>query len=1094
MIRVYYGSSDYETERFMYETIAAQMPADTIVIVPDQFTLQAEEDALKYMRADVLMNLEIMSRTGFTRRVLGSTGSPEGILVNRYGRYMLLLSIIRGIEAGREGVFGEILRTGRTGRSALAHMISEEISELKQYGISPEDLLQIADQSEEGLLSGKLRQTAELYRSYQEMIQHRFSDSDDLQSEVASRVHDFQRADGCSFWIYGFEYMSPDMMELVCAISRAASQVSIVLTGERTGEEEFDLFQRMTGMLRQKCQEHADQYEEHHVPESFLKKKNPSIHLVRAGSFYDEAETVASEIMELVRDQGFRFREIAVICNDLEVRGSVFSRVFEQYGIPLFMDRKRAVTQEPAVEFLSALMDCVSGKMQFDDVFRMLKTGFSPLTDQECDRLERYGSRYHIKSGRWKKDFRYGLTEEGKEGLAEINQLRETVYQFIHRFEQMFHGQKTVREKTAAVYTFLTEVVHMPEQLDQSVLDMEEKSLFASAASASQVWKIIVEMMDQMVEVVGDLEMPPEDYSEILKEGFREVEIGIIPSTADQVLLGNMRRTRLGTVRALFVAGANDGVLPEEAADQGLFSDLEKEEMARIFRKPVGRTGVVQGMEQDLAIYRNLGRAEQRLTLSYSSQDTNGAELRPSILVRRFLQRYGREIEEKSVQESGEGLRLIQTRKGLMPHMAEVFRKASDDDCVPGDEWKAAALVVSDSPSFANLKKGLFFTRRTERLDRDHIRRLYGKGKGGVLTLSPSRIEKFIRCPFSYFVQYGLKPSENRSFDVDSRSVGDVFHYCMKMTAASLTEAGVPVSDPASRWMTVTREELREMILQFTDDFSESYRDGVFGYSARERYLRERLEDVIFLNAAVMVEQVRKGRIRSVYFEKEFGRNRKNAFPPVRLELADGDVVYLEGIIDRVDEFRGDAEHPASYIRIVDYKTGGDRFRQEEVTAGIRLQLVIYLKSALGGIENSLPAGVFYFPAGEKTRDVSAEQAGEAGDIYVSASRMDGVLVKEDHVIEGMDAEISMNEESTVIPVRRSGNGYVNLRSSGRVMEREDFDRMIRDAEAVLQEAAEKLAGGSAEIDPKRAGSFEACRYCGYDSICHRKVTGGTSL
>ncbi len=1091
MIQIYYGSNEYQLDRFMYETIASRMPSDTIVIVPDQFTLQAEEDALRYMRADVLMNLEIMSPAGFARRVLGSAGSPKGIPVNRYGRYMLLLSLIHGMEEVPTGVFSEFLRTGTSGRSALAHMVNQEISELKQFGVSPEDLRRIAAGfEEEGLLGEKLRQTAGLYSSYQQKIQGRFNDNDDLQNEVAVRVASYRRAAGAEFWIYGFDYMSPDMMDLICAVSRTARGVSLVLTGERIGEEEFDLFQRMTAMLRAKCAERADVYAEEHVPESFFEKKEPVIRLVKAGSFFDEAETVASDIMELVRDQGLRFREIAVICNDLEVRGAIFDRVFEQYGIPLFMDHKRAVLQEPAVEFLCALIDSVAGNLQFDDVFRMLKTGFSPVTDEECDRLERYCSRYHIKSGRWKKDFKYGINEEGEEGLAEINQTRSSVYQFIRYFREMFRDKGTVREKTAALYSFLTETVHMPEKLDRYILEMEEKRLFEPAASASQIWKIIVDIMDQMVEVIGELEMSAEEYGEILKEGFREVEIGIIPSTADQVLLGTMHRTRTGRIKALFVAGANDGVLPEEAAEEGLFSDLEKEEMARVFQKPVGRTGIVQSMEQDLSIYRNLGKAEQQLTISYSAQDMNGGELRPSILVRRYRQRYGSEIEEKSAAESGDGLRLIQTRRGAIPRLAEVLRKAVDDEREPEDSWKAAALVLGDTPSFQSMKRGLYFTRRAERLDRENVRRLYGKGEGRELTLSPSRMEKFVGCPFSYFVQYGLKPMENRSFDVDSRSVGDIFHYCMKRVAAALTLEGVPVSTPDSPWMTVADEELRTMIAEFTEDFTESYRDGVFGYSGREQYLRERIEEVIFLNAAVMVAQVRKGRIRAIHFEKEFRRGGGGAFPPVRLELADGGTVYIEGIIDRVDEIRGEENDPANYLRVIDYKTGDTRFRRQDVTEGIRLQLMIYLEGALGGIPDARPAGVFYFPAGEKSRDVS-DMAAEDTDVYTTGTRLDGALIKHDGIIEGMDSTIGMNEESDVIPVRRSGKGYVNLRSSSRVMDSEDFGKMMEEADAVLQDAAEQLAGGSAAVSPKRTGGFNACNYCGFDSICHRKVAGG---
>lgn len=1093
MIRVYYGSSAYELDRFMYETIADRMPRDTIVLVPDQYTLQAEEDALKYMRADVLMNLEIMSRTGFQRRVFNQAGAPAGIPVNRYGRYMLLVSVIRELEKEEDPAFFSLFRTGKAGRSAVAHMINEEISELKQYGVTPEELDHLADHFGEGILSGKLSIISEIYRRCRARMLGTFSDTDDLQAETALRAAQYKRLKNCSFWISGFDYMSPDMLELICTISDTAPEVNIVLTGERTGEEEFDLFQYITGMLKNKCTEHGDQYEEQHVPDQYYHPQSPQVRVIKAGNFYDEAETIAADIMELVRDQGLRFRDIAVICNDLEVRGVLMARVFEQYGIPFFMDHKRAVMQEPAIEFICSLIDCVSGKLQFDDVFRMLRTGFTPLTDEECDRLEMYCYRYHIRGGRWKKEFRYGEGEEGSEGLADINRMRQTVYDFVISFVEAFEAQQTVREKMTVLYHFLTERVQMPEQLEQSAAEMEERGLFSYAASSAQVWKIIIDIMDQMVEILGEEELEDSEFSEIIREGFREVEIGIIPSTADQVILGTMHRTRIGSVQALFAAGANDGVLPEEGSAEGLFSDLEKEEMADIFQKPVGRTGMVQSMEQDLSIYRNFGRAGKHLVISWSAQDQNGGELRPSILVRRYLGRYGSDIEELSAAESGDAMRLIQTPRGVISHAAEVFRNAEAGGNRPEDAWMAAALVMSDHPDFLTMKQGLYFSKRTERLSRENVKKLYAKGSGQDLVISPSRIERFIKCPFSYFVQYGLRPFENRPFDVDSRSVGDIFHYCMYRTASDLTTENKEVCDAESRWMTVTREELRAMIAQYVKDFSVTYRDGLFGRSGRESYLRNRIEDAVFLNAAVMVEQVQKGRIKAVYFEKEFGSSRGNAFPPVRLELTEGGAVYIEGKIDRVDLIRSSEDESVNYVRIIDYKTGKDAFKRKEVAEGIRLQLLIYMEGAMGGIENARPAGVFYFPAGEKSEDIS-EKTAEDVNVYEIKSRLDGVLIQNSDIIEGMDSTLQEGDTSNVIPVKYSKSAYADISRANRLMSSEEFEQMLQDTDQLLKNAAEELAGGSVSAEPKVAGQFNACRFCGYDSICHIRIKGGEAV
>lgn len=1085
MINVYYGSCDYAVDRFMYNRIAADMPGRTILMVPDQFTLKAEEDALKYMNADVLMNLEVMSRTGFSRRVLGSTSMPAGVAVNKYGRYMLLSSMLASMEPD-QGVFSNMLVTGRKGRAAQARMLSDEISELKQFGITAADLSGVAGNYGDDVLGGKLAWTADIYRAYQEKISGRFSDSDDSQAAVAARLADFPRVRGCIFWIYGFDYMSPDMMELIYRISEQASAVNIVLTGEKNGAEEFDIFRRMTSMLKEKCAGHGAAYSEEHVPEEYRSEKNPEISVIGAGGFYEEAETIASDIVSLVRDRGFRYRDIAVICNDLDVRGAMIRRVFEQYGIPLFVDKKRAVMQEPAVEFICAMIDSVAGGMQYNDVFRMLASGFSPLADEQCDRLAMYCERYHIKSGRWKKDFKYGLDEEGQDGLAEINQSRKAVYDFMEKFRSAFRSGNTVKEKTAALYEFLTDTVNMPRRMAESAEELEGRGMHEYAETAAQVWKMIVDIMDQMVEVIGGEKIDNDEYGEILREGFEAVEIGIVPSTADQVLLGTMRRTRTGNIRALFVAGANDGVLPEDTDSESIFTDREKEEIENSLGRAAGSTGMLRSMEQDLAIYRNLGRAGDVLTILYSSQDPDGKELRPSVLVHSYLSRYGEDIRRGSAADSADLLRLIQTPGGTVPRMAEELRKAYDHDEAPADEWKAAALVMTGTPQFENMKRGLFYSWRSESVSRKNVESLYGRGKSGSFELSASSIERYSRCPFSFFISYGLKPKENREFDVDSRSVGDIFHYCLKRASAALSVEGLPVTDPSSPWMTVTEEDLRAMISEYAADFAENYREGVFGYSAREKYMLERAEEVIYMNVAVMINQVRKGHIKAVFFEEAFGPGRGRAFPPIRLELAGGGTVYLEGRIDRVDVLRG-SETDSDYVRIIDYKTGADKLDRRNVESGVQLQLMIYLKGALGAGGNAAPAGVFYFPAGEKTDDIS-DRAGDESEAYGSDSRLNGILVKDDDVIRSMDDSLDTADRSDVIPVIRTKSGY---KKSASLMDREEFEEMMDSVDHILSAAAEGFASGRMDVAPNKTGSYDPCRFCGYRSICHVDVTGG---
>ncbi|MGI6205377.1 MAG: PD-(D/E)XK nuclease family protein [Anaerovoracaceae bacterium] len=1097
MLNVYYGSADFDLERFMFEKAAERMPEPVIVMVPDQFTLQAERDALRIMRADTLLNLEVMSRSGFTRKILGTAGSPAGVPITKYGRYMLLSGIIR--KSGSDGVFSEYIRGSRAVRTSFSEMLNDEISELKQYGVSPGEMRVMSERFGDSVLGKKLSQTADIYQAYQEKTAGRYNDNDDLQRAAAQRMAKFGRIKDTVLWVYGFEYMAPAMLELIIAAAENAPEVNIVFTGEKENKPEFDMFRRMSGAVGSLCAERSVEFGEHHVPERYLDKREPRVSVIAAGDYYSEAETTASIIAGLVRDRGLRYRDIAVICNDMEVRGPLTARIFSRYGIPVFFDSRRSVMQEPAAEFICALIDCAADGRQFDDVFRMLKTGFGPIDDADCSRLEMYCRRYRIKSGRWKKEFKYGIDEEGAEGLAEINRMRREVSDFITSFEELFKDKATVKEKTEALYIFLRDRAGMPDKIQRASEDLENRGLHESAESLLQMWKIIIGIMDQMVEASGDEELDAGEYSEMFREGLSQVEIGLIPATGDNVILGNMQRTRTGDIKALFVIGANDGVLPEEGKSEGIFSDLEKRAIEENFR-PVGRTDAARNMEQDLDIYKNTSRARELLVISYASQDLSGSEIRPSTFVADIIEKYGSDVVHADFISAGDPLRLIQTPGGTAPHLASSLRKAADSGIEPDDAWKAASLVMTGTRSYEAIRDGIFFSKASERLRSRTVGELYGTEGGKYITLSASRIENFSRCPFSFFVRYGLNPSENREFDVDSRSVGDMFHYCFMRAAKDLSAHGMPEAEPGkSLWLSVSEEDVRSAVERYVDEYSETYREGVFGYSDYGRYIRERIKDVIFINVWIMIIQVRRGRIKNVFFEKEFRRGSRSAFPAVALTLDNGRTVCLEGKIDRIDEIVPETDDGYRYVRVVDYKTGSDKFNLAEVKDGVMLQLMIYLKGAMGGIKNARPAGVFYFPAHEQLIDITDQPDASEEDIAYSTvknSGLDGIINGGHGVIRAMDSMLGEGDESFVIPVRRGNDkdGHETYKASskgrGRVLSSEEFDRLISDVDEILSHAASELTEGSVAADPKVSGNFDACRYCGYKSICGIELSG----
>lgn len=1114
MINVYYGRTDRDMDRFLYGAIAERMPQDTILLVPDQFTLQAERDAFSYMNAEALLELEIMSFAGLSRRIAAYCGRPEGVAINKYGRYMLLSVLSASLETD-DGIFA-----GLSADSSFLELLTDLITDLKQYGVTPEDLLEMERIFEDDdLLREKLGRIREIYSAYRGALEGKFSDGEDLQDYVNASAAEYPRVRTSVFWIAGFDYIAPGMMGMIRSITAAAPEVNILLAGDGAGGAAGDVFEvprRTARQLRELAAEIGAGFSESFIGE-LSEDPDPEVKIIKAGDFYSEAESAAVRITELVRNSGYRYSDIVVICNDMTRRGSVYRRIFEDYGIPVFVDDKRSIAQEPAIEFIDAMISCVARRRRFDDVFRMLKTGFSPLEDGACEMLENYCRQYHIRSGRWNAPFRYGTSEMGEERLAEIDGYRQTVHDYLTGAEQLFRDKKTVRDKTEALYLFLTERAGMPQRMEAARIELESGGLLEQAGITAQMWDTILEILDQIVEVLGDRELSDREYAEVLKAGFRAVRIGMIPTTGDQVLMGTMQRSRFSQVKALFVMGANEGVLPEEGGSGGLLSDEEKQLIAERYRS-VGRTDELRRMEQELAIFRNLGKVRELLVVSYADQDTGGAELRPSGLVGELLMNHGGGIQEFDVARSGDQLRLAQTARSSMPHLIRSLRGAMDGR-EPDPVWKAASLVMTGAPEFEVVRAGLFHTNQVERAGKDEIRELFGRGGSRELIFSASSLERYSRCPFSFFVSYGLRPSEQRSFEVDLRSVGDIYHDCLKRVARALTDRETEVCGEGSGWMTITEEEVAEMVSGFIDEFASSYREGVMDSSDRERYLRERIKPAAAITAWLMVQQVRSGAVRAIYFEQGFGQKPYDLFPPVVIDLEDGEQVTVEGKIDRVDILRGgavrgpedagntgvpgngfenggEADGPdngfgsgenvdgRNYVRIIDYKTGQEAFDVDEVRSGWRMQLMIYLRGAMGGIHAARPAGVFYFSIKNGNTDVTGMEddrvAGAVRKKQSDGAKLDGILINNEDVISGMDQDFS--GWSPVVSLFRKKDG--TLSESKALLSEEDFMDLIRVNDENMRQAAGGLAGGRVDIDPAKGKNSDACTYCSYRSVC----------
>lgn len=1158
MLNIYYGGENIEKEKFIFEHIKGR----SLLLVPDQFSLQAERDAFFYLHKTGLMDLAVVDFSALGHKILKEAGSPVPPLIDKYGRHMLLTRILEESDDALK------IYKGVRGKNSFVERVNMLISEMKRSEVSVDMLRDVSESLEDSsFLKYKLKDIVTLFSLYEEAIAGKYLDSEDYITFYGDKMLDSSLVAASDVWVYGFDTFTPKNMLVLERILKTARSLNIVMTWEDaaktppersakvdagdpsqsgdavTGscrhiacgdagflaaDDREDLFS-LTGFVIRNLVEMAEDLNEEVTcqaitgsgrdnlwsktlreisvsQEDSLQEKDPRITAVCTSNIYAEADRAAAYILQLVREHGYRFDDIVVVCNDTGLRSGVIRRTFVRWGIPVFIDQKRKVIQHPVVGFLLSLLEIIGSGYRDSAVMQLIKSGFLGLAEEEQDALENYVQQFKIRGTLWKKPFSRMGDNYTAEDLNRFNELREQVVSVIETARDRIGKYNTAGEKIRGLYGFLADDFMMEDRIEAMAKAQQEAGFLDGAAETGQSWNVICRIFDQIVETVGEERLSGRALRQIVEAGLAEMEIGIVPVNPDSVLVGTMQRTRVGRVKALLVLGANEGLLPLQKTDEGLLSEREKavlEEMDLEF----SRTEDMVKQEERLAIYRTLSQPEERLYVSCSRIDETGGELRPSAVFRElenFLQ--SRAESDDSVVlgdlEDGEVTEIAVSPKGAISYLTDAFREYLEDGKLDEDWLYAGLWYGSHEPEeMERIRRGMEFDNEQNALGGQLADALY-RGDRRAIEASASRLEKYSGCPFAHFISYGLRPEDLRVFEMGPREIGDIYHECIMKLSQRLTAGedsfqgldAVPVAitDPDSRWMKITQEECREEIRRILQEETGTYREGLLSSGRNESYRTERIVDICSRVAWAMIGQVRRGRIREMYFEQPFARGAQ--LPPIRVTAGEHEVL-IKGKIDRMDvlEMPEHEDGLETAVRIVDYKTGGDSVDVEHFRSGYKLQLMLYLKAATQKQEVK-PAGVFLF----KIREIDADA--DMKNIYPGreameermedAYKLEGIVLDDMDLIDAMDTEIG--GASKVLPIKYvKKNGTYSGSSGGYLFSREEFEELSAQVDRQVDRICREICDGKIDIRPKKEkkkdmeGNYKtSCKYCSYKSIC----------
>ena len=1064
MLNIYYGRENLNKSKFIFDNIVE----NAVLMVPDQYTLEAEKDAFRYLGRKGLMDFEVLSFSRLKDKIFDETGIRNLTLIDKRGRHMLL-SKIAGDEKEELKVYGRY-----HGSASFLNLANNLISELKQYGISSEDLDEIKKSVEEyPLLSRKLVDVQRIFKLYEEAIEGHYVDTEDLMELFCNQIKESGFVAKNEFWLYGFDVFSPKNLKAIEELIRYSKGVNVVLTysREKADTSLFTVTADTVDRLLKAGENVNIKGNVIHISSEYLEKRPEGIaHIeknifalpfktgdsregltfVKAANYFNEAESAALYILKKIRENQYRFEDFAVICNDLSGRGEIFKRVFKSYGIRLFVDGKRKILHSPAVKYTLSLLKIIAEGYKGEDVISLLKTGLSGMSEEEIADLENYVTEYGIKGAKWKKEFSKGARRYTKEELDKLEKLRKKAIENILIFHENYKGKRTVAGKVAVLYEFLCDM-QISSQLTALAEKLVSQENTESAEEIRQAWNAIPEVMDQFVEILGDRSISAVNFAKMMRAGIEAVEIGIIPPSSDVVTMGTMQRTRTSKVKIMLVVGANDGVLPASHEEDEIFSEEEKEKIVTLAGKEISRSDVLRGQEEKMAIYKNLSKGEDELYVSYSISSGTGEEERPSVIFTRLKDMFADVKVHDDVVSLPDPKLLVGNSESTLYHLTEKLVEEKR----PGEIWKEAMLWYDENlPETASrIKAGLKFNNVVKKPEKEFVKKMFDM-ENGELGLSASRLEEYSKCPFRHFVHYGLHPFEKKIYEVQSYDIGSIAHGTLQVLVDRLSEEGKEITSPDSKWMTVSRDEWEGMIDEIMAEQHALYEEGLLKENKTNEYRMYRAGKLCKDSAEYIISHVRKGSIEKIYTEYGFGKGK--GMSPIEISGGDGKI-FIQGRIDRMDIL------PGNIAKIIDYKTGVAEVNMNDVKAALSLQLVLYLRAVT---ENGMRAGgAYYFPVQENTRTESQSEE----DIY----RMDGISCAAEELLQNLDGQELEKTKVAAIGNRKSSS-----------MKPDEFEEFMEKMNIKIDNMCREIESGEMEIRPKRMGQKTGCDYCEYRGIC----------
>ena len=1103
-LRYYMGPSGAGKSTQLYKEIIARSGVETkrnfLVVVPDQFTMQTQKEMVMAHPKGGIMNIDVLSFSRLAHRIFEEVGGNEKPVLDDTGK-SLILRKLAAKRAEELKAFGKNLN-----RQGYIHEIKSMLSEFMQYGISLPKLEEMRKCCEgRGLLHQKLTDLQVLYQDFLSYIQEKYITTEETLERVCKVIHKSEIVKGSVVVLDGFTGFTPIQNQFISTLLQVADEVIVTVTIDDRedpfvldGEQKLFYLSKKTIHSLNKIAKEVNvprgedvflmdvpvkRYEHNAVlahlennlfrypAKEFAGKENNAISILECTTPKEEVKQMSLLMEELIRENNWCYRDFAVVTGDLATYAPYIETRFEQSHIPYFMDTTRGIVLNPVIEYIKSAYNVVLYDFKCEHIMHFLRSGMSSFSMEEADEFENFilakninGRKKYEKifTGSVKKEKE--ASEKDVEKLLRLNDLR---LRFLEEISPLLDVKCITSDMVRSLYDFLLKnsVEAKLEEYGDAFL---EEGDGAKEKEYRQIYGLIMDLLDQIMALIGEDEITLKEFKEILEAGFGEIQVGMIPQNVDRVVVGDIERTRLKPVKVLFFLGVNDGNIPKSAGSGGLISDLDRQFILEQGFE-LAPTPRQQMFIQRLYLYLNMTKPSEKLILSYAAMNGEGKSIRPSYLIETVKKLYP-DLEPQIPEAKSRTEQIANMSDAL-----ELFAKEIRLFCETGELKEDIAnlyKVLSENELTKGQVEGLmqyaFFHYTGNPLTAHVAKLLYGE----ELKNSVTRLETFAKCAYAHFLQYGMRLKEREGFEFEAVDLGNVFHGVLEEFSGRLETENTD-------WLHFSKEQGEQWIEEIMENQSVQYKDSVLYANFRNRYAILRITRVLKRTVFSLQKQLRKGMFTPKRFEMGFYKN---------LNLgADEDMrMSIRGRIDRIDTCE---TKDKVYVKVMDYKSGHKKFDVVSFYYGLQLQLVVYMEQALEKVKREhkdkqvVPAAMLYYAVSDpvvKGQNLSKE---ELETLVEKELTMRGLVNYEDNICTLLDENLKMaSVSSDVISVSTDKNG--EYKAGSEICSTNEFETLSHYVNKKMQEIGSRIRQGDVSKKPFKKADVTGCTYCAYRGVC----------